>query len=55
MTCATHSGKKIIIIGTKKMLLFLDPERLLLQDAQDSKGSRWYIDLDAHLIAIRGA
>ncbi|KAH6667120.1 WD40-repeat-containing domain protein [Halenospora varia] len=44
MTCVMHSGKKIIIIGTKKMLLYLDPERLLLQDTQNS---RWYFDLDA--------
>lgn len=54
MTCATHSGKKIIIIGTKKILQFLDRERLLLQDTQESKGSRWYIDLDAQFNRYKG-
>jgi hypothetical protein len=40
MTCATHSGKEIIIIGTQKIIQFLDRERLLLQDTQESTESK---------------
>jgi hypothetical protein len=41
-------------IGTKKILQFLDRERLLLQDTQESKGSRWCIDLDAQFNRYKG-
>ncbi|PVH73198.1 hypothetical protein DL98DRAFT_538563 [Cadophora sp. DSE1049] len=45
MTCATQFGKNIIIIGTRKVLQFLDRE---------SEGPGWGIDLDAQFNRYKG-